>query len=301
MSSLQTYQTNQHRLECFLCGKANSLNVTECGECMAPMDISETAADGRIPRIFTMIGAPGVGKSVYLGMLLDSLARQRDRSEVTCFGPSASQLQQSVVSALTRGEFPNEEANLDWTWAHCQLSRSTRKTPLEIYLPDFPGLAIIEDYENRRSWPAIRQAIAKSAGAMLFVDGAAASRGDKDEEFFALQLLRHYTTIRKQEPRDLESRPRKGQADSNVAIVFTKADQSDECLQRTEEFARGQLPGLWQFCQDQFPCHKFFAATVVGACVTVKDCLGYKTEVPLRVEPQGILEPFRWLLGKVAA
>lgn len=300
MSTLQTYQTNQEKLDCFLCGKANSLDADECRECSAPMDISQVHAEGRVPQVIATLAAPGVGKSIYLGMLLDSLARQRDRSEVTCFGSSASQLQQIVASCLSRGSFPEEDTIPEWTWAHCQLTRSTQKKPFEVFLSDSPGLATIEDCERRRNWPVISATIAKSVGALLFVDGAAVSDGDQDEEFFALELLQYYSKIRRQVPND-DSRPRKGKADSNVAIVLTKADQSEDCMQRTDEFVRGQMPGLWQFCRDHLPCHKFFASSVVGACVPFKDHRGYKTRVPMRVEPRGILEPFRWLLGKVVA
>lgn len=300
MSTLQTYQTNQEKLGCFLCGKANSLDANECCECSAPMDISQVHAEGRVPQVIATLGAPGVGKSIYLGMLLDSLTRQRGRSEVTCLGTSASQLQQAVVSCLSRGLFPEEDAVPEWTWVHCQLTRSTQKKPLEVFLSDPPGLATIEDCEKRRCWPVISTTIAKSVGALLFIDGAAVSEGDQDEEFFALELLQYYSKIRRQTPND-DGRPRKGKADSHVAIVLTKVDQSDDCMQRTDEFVRGQLPGIWQFCQDHLPSHRFFASSVVGACYTVKDHRGYKTRVPMRVEPRGVLEPFRWLLGKVVA
>jgi hypothetical protein len=301
---LDSYRLGQYQLPlpCLLCGENNLIDATSCRNCTAPMEMTRIMNEAKKtrPQIIATLGAPGVGKSVYLGMLLDILTRQRERSDVTTLGTSSVDLQQTTVAALTRGEFPEPTPKNpeEWTWAHCQLSRSTRKTPLEVFLPDISGAAVVQEYEHRKSYPVIPGLVSKSTGLMLFVDSSRVQEGDKDEEFFALKLLQYFEEIQVQEAKRTKKR-RKRAPNSHVAIVLAKADRSEECRHRTADFVRGQMAALWQHCKDQLPSHRFFAASAVGACATVKDRREFDVTIPLRVEPQGVIEPFRWLLGKI--
>ncbi len=303
---LDSYRLSQYQLPlpCLLCGENNLIDATSCRNCTAPMEMTRIVNEAKKtrPQIIATLGAPGVGKSVYLGMLLDILTRQRERSDVTTLGTSSIDLQQATMAALTRGEFPEPTPKKpeEWTWAHCRLSRSTRKTPLEVFLPDVSGAAVVQEYEHRKSYDVIPGLISKATGLMLFVDSGRVQDGDQDEEFFALKLLQYFEEIQAQEAKKQRTKKRrKRAANSHVAIILAKADQSDDCRHHTEEFVRGQMNALWQHCEDRLPSHRFFAASAVGACATVKDRREFDVTIPLRVEPHGIIEPFRWLLGKI--
>lgn len=285
----------EESVECFLCGKQNSHSAAACKDCNGPMFVSQQRATepGKEPKIIVALGAPGVGKSVYLGMLLDSLSRSNDL-DIRLDGADSSKMQHHVATALSRGAFPeNCDDNL-WNWGRCLWGKGRKAK--EVFLPDFPALAAIEDYEDRRSWPVIPHTIARSVGLMLFLDAAAIRRGDADEEYFALHLLRYYTdTLRL--PINGEDNPRKRKV--RIAFVLAKADQCKDCFADPDEFVRGQMPELWQACKEQLSCCKFFATSVAGVCVSVASKRGYKTEVPLRVEPRGLQDPFRWMLQQI--
>ena len=293
MSTFGSYV--EETVECYLCGKQNSQTAVECKDCNGPMHVSSTYDTNpeRPPKIIATLGAPGVGKSVYLGMLLDSLAREK-KTDVTLEGADASQMQHRVVSALTRGAFPDNNEEDEWRWPKCQHGRGRKAN--EIFLPDFPALPAMEDYEQRRAWPVIPQTFSKSVGLMLFLDAAAVQRGDADEEFFALHLLRYYTDIFRR-PLDVTDSPRKRKA--RIAIVMTKADQCQDCHEDPDEFVRGQMPELWKACETQLKHYKFFATSVAGVCVTIDSHRGYKADIPLRIEPRGIQAPFRWMLSQI--
>jgi hypothetical protein len=82
--------------------------------------------------------------------------------------------------------------------------------------------------------------------------------------------------------------------------VFTKADRNEQCMEDPEGFARAHATGLWEQCQERFRVHKFFAAGVAGACAWRDTFDDGRVQVPLRVEPHGIIEPFEWLLSHLA-
>ena len=53
-------------------------------------------------------------------------------------------------------------------------------------------------------------------------------------------------------------------------------------------------------CQERFRAHKFFAVGVAGACVCCQSRFEGRRYLPLRIEPHGIVEPFDWLLERIA-
>lgn len=88
--------------------------------------------------------------------------------------------------------------------------------------------------------------------------------------------------------------------DIPVSVVFTKADQCEAAFTDSLKFAQKHTSGLYQLCQQRLTRFQFFAAGVVGACGFTYSRSGKQT-VPLRIEPRGIVEPFRWLVKEVAA
>ena len=126
---LDSYRLAQYveSVPCYICGEGNRHDAEACEYCAAPLALAHQARAQKIaPRMLAVIGASGVGKTVYLGMLLDMLSRQpqsaRGRSILTR-GASSITLQQSVVGALARSAFPAKTSNEPehWSWVQCQI------------------------------------------------------------------------------------------------------------------------------------------------------------------------------------
>ena len=63
--------------KCLICGSTNLTDSLLCGQCSAPLAIvHDVAAQEREPMIVSIIGESNVGKTVYLGFLLDMLAQR---------------------------------------------------------------------------------------------------------------------------------------------------------------------------------------------------------------------------------
>jgi hypothetical protein len=98
---------------------------------------------------------------------------------------------------------------------------------------------------------------------------------------------------------ELENDPRTGWHNRSVSLIFSKADQCENCFDDPHEFARRHTPGLWQFCQQRFRNHAFFASGVAGACAYRHVSREGTRCLPLRIEPRGVIEPFEWLTEKI--
>ena len=113
--------------------------------------------------------------------------------------------------------------------------------------------------------------------------------GGLDQNYFTMKLLTYLS--------ELDDDPKHGWSQKPVALIFSKADQCDDCMLDPAGYAEAHAAGLWQHCQERFAQHKFFAAGVSGACAMLESRDGW-TQVPPRIEPHGIIEPFEWLLEK---
>ena len=51
-------------------------------------------------------------------------------------------------------------------------------------------------------------------------------------------------------------------------------------------------------CQTRFPRNHVFACSVAGA-TAYREMYGTRQQVPLRIEPHGIVEPFGWLVTEM--
>jgi hypothetical protein len=80
-------------------------------------------------------------------------------------------------------------------------------------------------------------------------------------------------------------------------VIFTKADACDVCRLDPVAFAQQHLPGVWQLCQERFQNVQFFATSVSAGSAFRIDRYGHRQNVPLRIEPKGVVEPFAWLLS----
>jgi hypothetical protein len=295
---LDSYRLVQYAqpLPCYICGGENQLDAELCRHCQAPMSlVHQTGNKKVVPRIISVLGSAGAGKTVYLGMLMDILSRQTDQFQILTRGAFSISLQQNTMAALERCEFPLKTPSEPdrWNWVHCQIRAAARRRPTELIVPDMAGEAINTEIDHPHSFPVIHALLAKCRGMMIIVDAAGLEAGGHDQDFQAMKMLSYLSELdkgskRKRNRRRLQRQP--------VAIVFTKADQCDACFADPLAYARRHTPGLWKVCQEHFSQFGFFASGVAGACTWRREFGNELLRVPMRVEPRGIVEPFRWLV-----
>lgn len=283
------------KIPCLVCENPNALDALACSTCGAPMAlIQEALAQERDPCIVTVVGESNVGKTVYLGMLLDMLTQRADNFEAIPKGAYSVNLQHTVISYLAARHFPPKtpmEVD-EWHWAYYEVSPRKRNAKVcDLVMPDMAGEALAAEVATPKTFTAIRSLLQKSAGAILLVDAAMAAAGSTQPDFFALKLLTYLDGI-------MASKKR-GKIQTPVAIVLSKADYCPECFDDPRLFAEANLNRLWNMCKSRFASFDFFAASVVGS-------LGYGTDdsdnvipYPLHIAPRGILEPFEWILSRL--
>ena len=283
-------------IPCYVCEEDNTFDAEYCRHCLAPMALAHQSASQKVqPRMIAAVGATAAGKTVYLGMLIDMLSRQPEQVQLLARGAFSITLQQTTVAALARCRFPQKTPNEPdrWNWVHCQLRRSRREPPLELIVPDMAGEALFEEVEHPRSYRVISSYLRKCSGAMVLVDAIELKEASNDQEYFAMKLVSYLA--------ELNEDPKQGWSRRPVAVVFTKADQCDECLADPAAFAASHASRLWQLCRERFTQHRFFAAGVAGACAWRETRRDGRIRVPLRIEPAGIVEPFLWLVERIEA
>ncbi|MGC4001898.1 MAG: hypothetical protein QM811_01590 [Pirellulales bacterium] len=296
-----TYQTLESaryvhgasRIDCYLCGNDNLTDAEHCRECRAPMALAHQAtAQCVLPRFLAIIGASGVGKTVYLGMLLDMLSRHGGDLQLLARGAFSLSLQQAVIGALARCEFPPKTRcePEHWNWMHCQLSAAGQRRPWELMLPDFSGEALFSEIDHALTYPGIRALLWQARGRLVLIDAPALARGCREQAYYGRKLLHYLAEL----PHEIGKR-----AKTPLAIVMTKADQCEESFLDLRGFAEQHAAGLIHVLEERFPNFRIFAASVVGSCYDYQ-CRGYgRLSVPSRIEPQGVIEPFLWLIREM--
>ena len=124
----------------------------------------------------------------------------------------------------------------------------------------------------------------------MLIDAPRAEAGDNDEDFHTMKLVSYLC--------ELDSDANNGWKNRPLALVFTKADQCEHCFDDPASFAKRHTPGLVQQCRERLKRHHFFAVGVAGAVGSRNEPHG-RVQVPLRIEPRGIVEPFKWLLEEL--
>ena len=281
---------------CLICETQNDMEAQICDNCGAPMAlIHDAVVQERDPSIITVIGDSNVGKTVYLGMLLDMLSKRAEDFNAVPRGAYSVNLQHNVISYLGARHFPPKTAMEvdEWQWAYYQISKHGRNdTVYDLVMPDMAGEALASEIASPNTFTVIRSLLTKSVGAILLVDAAQAGAGSPQPDFFALKLTSYLDGVM--------TRKRDKRMNTPIAVVLSKADYCPECFDDPRGFAKANLNRLWNMCDNRFQHFEFFATSVVGA-------LGYGTDesenvvpYPLHVAPRGILEPFEWLLGRLA-
>ncbi|MEK7711066.1 MAG: hypothetical protein AAB341_04140 [Planctomycetota bacterium] len=287
--------TRSATMPCLICEQKNSLEAVVCNTCGAPMAlIQEAVAQDRDPCIVTVVGDSNVGKTVYLGMLLDMLSNRADDFEAVPKGAYSVNLQHSVVSHLSMRQFPPKTAMEvdDWHWAYYQVRRRKRTTDTyDLVMPDMAGEAIAAEVANPKTFKVIRSLLEKSAGAILLVDGALAAAGSPQPDFFALKLMSYLDGV-------IATRGEK-KLTTPVAVVLSKGDYCPEVFDDPRSFAQSNLNRLWNICESRFANYEFFATSVVGALAYGSDEYDNVVPYPLHIAPRGVIEPFEWVLTKL--
>jgi hypothetical protein len=302
MSNLVSVSLDSYRLgcspgaalHCHVCQAGNVPHADVCCDCFAPMALTHQALKQKTePFPLAALGAVGAGKTVYLGMLMDMLSRQQSGLQMLVRGAFSINMQQTAARALARCEFPPKTPNEPdrWNWVHCQIRRPKNRRPSEIIIPDPAGEAILEELDHPNSYPGIKAVLARCRGAILLLDTLDLEGGSRDQEYFAMKVLSYLSELPTTNKKGWDKRP--------VALLFTKADRCDTCFEDPAGYAQRRLPGVWRHCQERFGRHRFFACGVAGG-------FGYRVigreapvQVPLRIEPRGIIEPFEWLMRHV--
>lgn len=291
-----TTDADRATVSCLICNESSQADAILCTGCGAPMALShETAAQQREPCILTVVGDSNVGKTVYLGMLLDMLSKRADDFESVPIGAYSVNLQHAVISYLGARQFPPKTAiEVDeWHWSYHQVSSRQKKSKIfDLIMPDVAGEALAAEVSCPNTFAVIRSLLQKSSGAILLVDAALAAAGSPQPDFFALKLMTYLDGIR--------STRRAKKQPTPVAVVLSKADYAPDCFADPRAFAETNLNRLWNFCNSRFENVEFFGCSVVGALGYGSDEADNTVPYPLHIAPKGILEPFEWVLSRLS-
>lgn len=291
MSSFTTTPGAASTIPCLICETQNQMEAIICSNCCAPMAlIQEAVIQERDPCIVTVVGDSNVGKTVYLGFLLDMLSKRAEDFDAVPKGAYSVDLQHTVISHLGARQFPPKTAMEadQWNWAYYQVAQKDRgKMIYDLVMPDMAGEAIAAEVASPHTFTVIRSLLHKSSGAILLVDAALSAAGSPQPDFFALKLMSYLDGV---------IATGGGKLDTPVAIVLSKGDYCPECFDDPRGFARTNLNRLWNICENRFKNFEFFATSVVGGIGFGTDEYENVVPYPLHVAPRGILEPFEWVL-----
>jgi hypothetical protein len=280
-------------VSCIICAEENAFDSDRCRRCQAPMALTfQCAGQKAAPKMVAALAPPKAGKTVYLGMLTDLLSRQHHDWHLTARGAFSVSLQQTAISHLAQGWFPPPTGTdpSGWNWVHCRISNSQRRRPLEIVLPDVSGVPLCEEVERPHSQPMVYTMVRKCSVAMVLLDAARLVDGDRDPDFFAMKAVSYLC--------ELDGRSRQGWPQRPFAFVFTKADTCEWCFSDPAGFAARYAPGLAKQAAERLRRYAFFGTCVAGGVAHQCTSRGRRS-FPLRVEPQGVTEPFEWLLRQM--
>jgi hypothetical protein len=291
---LTEYNRAPSNLACPLCG-GHTYEGEPCSNCFLPYKVIESMhSRPDPPRIVLVLGPTAVGKTVYLGMLMDLLSRGSCGLKGLTRSPFSLTLHRNLVLALERQRFPEKTPNETdrWHWLHCEIMPPKGKNPVDVVTPDVAGEAVMQEMETPGSNKTIRTLMGCCAGLVLLVDLVQVVADGQAQELFAMQVLSYLDALR-------PSKKRSRKAEVPVAIVFTKADLFEEWIPDPEAFAQGNLGGLLAQCRSRLEHFAFFCSGVAGSTARLVNEEGQEILIPLRVEPRGVIEPFAWMVGQL--
>jgi len=281
---------------CLICDAVNSPKAMACQECTAPMQfVHDLMAQEREPRIVTVMGDSNVGKTIYLGFLLDMLSQRANDYEAVPKGAYSVDLQHTVISHMAYRMFPPKtpvESN-EWRWSYYQVRRAEGTSPwVDLIMPDMAGEAIAAEVASPSTFRIVRNLLQKSAGALLLIDAAMASNGSPQPDFFGLKMLSYLESML--------APKRDAQIDTPVAVVLCKADYCPECFDQPRRFVEANLNRMSNMARSRFARVEYFASSVVGSLAyATSEEDGFVRPIPLHVSLRGVLEPFEWVISQL--
>jgi hypothetical protein len=292
---LSEYNRQESNFACPLCG-GHTYEGEPCGSCFLPYKVIESVKTRPHPPQFVVVMGPtGVGKTVYLGMLLDLLARGAGGLQGLSRSPFSLTLHRNLILALERQRFPEKTpVETDrWNWLHCEIVVPKSKSAVDVVTPDVAGEAVMYEMESPGTNKTIRSLINRCAGMVVLVDLVQVVAEGQSQELFAMQLISYLDALR-------PGKKKHRKVDVPVAIVFTKADLFEEWIVDPEAFAKGNVAGLYAQCQARLDRFSFHCSGVAGSSANLVNDAGQESLIPLRVEPHGVIEPFAWMINQLA-
>jgi hypothetical protein len=289
---------NKRGVICMICGATGAAGAPSCAACGVPASLgADLRGEGaRRPLLITIIGDAQVGKTVYLGLLLDMLSRRGGELDAVPIGPRSVELQQRVIGALSRRSFP-ESTPIDpshWPWVHYRIQRNgrgrNRRGPVDLVMPDLPG-EVLGGEAPPASLAIVRSLLSRSAGTLLLVDASQAAAGAPRCDLGALKLLTCLDAAHGDGGEQRVERP--------LAVVLCKADRCPACFVDPAGFARSNLNRVCNMAENRFAQAAYFACSAVGAVAT-RVVNGETVDTPMHSAVRGILEPFDWLLQRLS-
>ncbi|GIW96411.1 MAG: hypothetical protein KatS3mg110_4452 [Pirellulaceae bacterium] len=277
-------------IECGLCGEPNGKNAERCRHCGAPLVLSQQLANPKnAPRILAVIGPPESGKTCWIGLWSDIMARRSGHDVYNTYGAFSVAIQHHVVGCLSRGWFPpaTEEDPTTWFWLHG--STHHRKRRLQFVVPDIAGRAVTAAVEASGSQPLVAGLLQLCSAILLTLDGERLAAGDRAPDFWALKAL-HYLA-------DL-SGPQPPAVAKPLALVLTKVDRCEPARDFPDLWLPRLAPATFEYCRRRWKEWGMF-------CISVAAGAGFQRfgahvrSFPTRVEPFGLEQPFRWVLDRL--
>src|SRR5579864_878264 len=263
-------------LACPLCGSP-CYEAEPCSQCHAPSEvIGSIIARDRVPRFVGVLGPSNVGKTVFIGMLLDLLSRGAAGLRGVPHGAFSLELHRNVILALERQRFPAKPPSEPdrWQWVHCEVSAGKRGAECEIVTPDVAGEVVAAELANPKSQQTVRALIGRCTALVVLADTLQVVAGGQDQELFSMQLISYLDSMRPSK--------RRAKIEVPVALVFTKADLCEEPIVDPAAFAHANAPRLWRLCEARLARYRFFASGVAGSAAKLTDHEGRESLVPLR-------------------
>lgn len=282
---------------CLICDTENTPEAMLCSSCSAPMSIvHDSYAQERKPEIITIVGESNVGKTVYLGFLLDMLSQRAGEFKAVPKGAYSVDLQQTVVSYMAHRMFPPKtpmEPN-EWYWAYYQICKAEPANQwFDLVMPDMAGESLAAEIATPKTFKVINSLMNQSKGLIMLIDAAQAANGSTQPDFFALKMMSYIDAM-------FEGK-REERVETPTAIVLCKGDYCPEVFDNPRRFVEANLNRVWNMCESRFENVEFFASSVVGSLgyATSGQADDYVVPVPLHTALRGVLEPFEWITNQL--
>jgi hypothetical protein len=182
-----------------------------------------------------------------------------------------------------------------WKWVHCEaFSQKRPRRRVDLITPDLAGEALALELEHANTFPTIRSLVSNSQGVMILFDSQRVRDAGRFEDMFGVKLLTYVCGLH---TRAVNERRKKVRLP--ICLVLTKTDCCLDAADDAQRFASNHLPGTMQFCSQRLASFSVHAASVVGSVMRASDEYGSETQIPLHVQPRGIIEPLQWVMQQM--